>query len=126
MQKCYPSVRVVLGKQDVIRPTNKKEMIEMQGQQATAVDQWSQGQRRRREVLGEFDTGIRCKGHGRTATVIDHATDNSQPAPALPPDVFGVSHGYWCDQCGLPYRNEVIEGKLGYVPRERSDSGGIQ
>lgn len=87
--------------------------------------------RMRVEAVGNFDTGLPCVC-GK-AQVIDHATERDPDyrprytdvrfGPQPPDDekirLFRVFHKYWCDECGLEYKNSVIEGKRGYTPREK-------
>lgn len=87
------------------------------------------------DLIGNFDTGIRCQGRECSANVIDHASERRPIADALQELAhiriepvrfkhkefrgYGIRHVYFCNSCGITYRNEVIEGPLGYVPRER-------
>jgi hypothetical protein len=74
----------------------------------------------RAKYVGNFNTHLTCNcGHAIT----DHATENNSSAHSRDDfellQGFAVVHHYWCDLCGAPYVNTVIEGSRGYTPRER-------
>lgn len=79
--------------------------------------------------IGEFDTGLPCNcGQGN---IMDFATEKDpdfrpqnvvfgpQPSPRELFEWFRVFHRYVCSKCGAMYANAIIEGRRGYIPRER-------
>lgn len=87
---------------------------------------------KRKAFVGVFDTGLRC--NCGKSNIADHATENDQtarrqdpmtirfgPGPSLRDQdaAFRAYHAYSCDECGAVFKNDVIEGKRGYVRREK-------
>ncbi len=85
---------------------------------------------RRAHWIGTFDTELPC---ACGQTIMDHAVTKDPnhrvsaneirfgPQPPLREQLerFKPYHCYWCDDCGLTYKETVIEGVRGYVPREK-------
>lgn len=84
----------------------------------------------RKQHIGVFDTGLKCNCG---SNIHDHAKETtSRTTVGLPkygprPDYeqmlmlgeLTVGHQYECPECGALYSNAVIEGKRGYVPRDK-------
>ena len=91
----------------------------------------------RKKHVGVFDTGLLC--NCGKENIKDHAEEKWPAkrlwgAPLSGPIAEALrkhdsaevqevraTHGYWCDECGATYRNEVVEGKREYVPREKRE-----
>ena len=86
---------------------------------------------KRARCIGTFDTGLKCNCDAGTIT--DQATETTPNARRLGPsemrfgpgpsirqqnENFRVFHVYSSTECGATYRNDIIEGKRGYVPQE--------
>ncbi len=86
---------------------------------------------KRADCIGTFKTGLRC--NCRESEISDCATEHDPNRTQSPLEVrygpklsardqlanFRVYHRYVCEECGALYLGRVIEGKRGYVPRER-------
>ena len=90
----------------------------------------------REKLLGIIDTQLPCVcGKGN---VMDHASDtNPNPPPRSIQDsrfgpgpdhrerleAFHVYHEYYCNKCGLSYRNDIVEKERAYLPLEKTPEG---
>lgn len=86
---------------------------------------------KRAACIGTFKTGLRC--NCRRCEISDCATEHDPDRRISPLEVrygpqttareqfaaFRVYHRYVCEECGALYVGRVIEGKRGYIPRER-------
>lgn len=86
---------------------------------------------KRADCIGTFSTQLRC--NCRKSYISDSATEHDPNRQQSLHDVrygpklsardqlanFRVYHRYVCEECGALYLGRVIEGKRGYVPRER-------
>jgi hypothetical protein len=86
-------------------------------------------QRKRERCVGPHDTGLPCVCGA--ANIIDHAEDYrprtdpsqmrfgpDQRTPRQKYEQLAFTHAYWCETCGLAYKNSVIEAVRGYIPPE--------
>ncbi len=88
-------------------------------------------QQKRADCIGTFKTGLRC--NCKQGEISDCATEQDPDKRVSPLEVrygpqptareqlasFRPHHRYVCEECGALYVGRVIEGKRGYIPRER-------
>ncbi len=102
----------------------------LQRDRAKEIQAQEELKEKRERYVGTFDTNLRCAC--KDANVMDHATEH-HPDLFKPEyrrgltsedilELFCVYHSYWCDTCGVIYKQSVIEGARGYIPREKATS----
>lgn len=108
-------------------------LFDMEGyQQRLREEARAELEEKKRNFVGNFDTGLPC--NCGKANITDHATAHNTKAPPrnirdirMGPgpgirsqnENFRPYHAYSCDTCGAEYRNDVIEQTHGYVPLEK-------